>query len=278
MAISCKPLLDDEAAVRGYVELHETEARQTQLSLDAMPDAVHFMHRYLTVLDDLLRGEHECGAGANEGELACQLRLRLAVLSASTMKNSLDMALGGYYSPAFALVRHLLESWQVMAYLRVNPSASRQWFERPVGGLQPLLPNQQTMANRVRNPGPEFSQLRSNSLVIERLVARCNDGAHPSMLGMLASDIGRQDYGQLGGNFQGHFLRNWIDVASVSFALVINEISHTLQVDDQAREEIARIHTARNAWFESEHGESDTPPAKHVASAADASESTNQQS
>jgi hypothetical protein len=250
LPIAAKPMLAVEAPIAsGYVNLHETEAHQTLLSLEAMPEAVRVMYRYLTVYDGMMRREHDC-----DGDLACQLRLRLAAVAASTMKASLDLALAGYYSPAYALVRHLLETWQALAYLRINPSAARQWFS-PDGTRRARPPSRRRIANRVSQPGSGFEEMQANAQTVKRMIEKCHDGAHPSMLTMLQPEIGRDDYMQLGGNFQRRYLAEWMSHATAAFALVIHEVAHTIETDDQFAEDFGPIHAERSEWFAKEFPE-----------------------
>lgn len=219
-----------------------------------MPGAARCMYRYVTLFDGMLRGDLECSDDTQTQLISCQLRLRLAVTAVSSTKVSFDLALAGYYSQAFAILRHMLETWQVMAYLRVCPESWRLWYPSP-NGNPPNPPDQQTMANRLRRPGVGFPEIRTNALEVERLVRGCHAGAHPSILAMSQPETGVNSQMQLGGNFNRRYLRDWYSVATAASALLVHEIEFTVARDQWYKREFEELALARNAWFDAEHSD-----------------------
>src|SRR5688572_4256965 len=109
-------MLDGTAElVAGYEILHNQEAKYTAIALAELPDGIALWYRYLTLFDRTLRGEHESPFDERDDRhKAWHLRLRLSGVAVATAKLALDAALAGYYSQAYALLRHMLETWQQM--------------------------------------------------------------------------------------------------------------------------------------------------------------------
>jgi hypothetical protein len=132
-------------AIAGYRTLHLQEAKYTGIALANMPAEIAVWHRYLTLFNRTMRKEHVSPSeNRDDVRTAWGLQLSLASAASSSAKLILDATLAGYYSQAFALIRHMLETWQQMAYVRLNERAARQWFS-PDGIRNPKQSNQNTV-------------------------------------------------------------------------------------------------------------------------------------
>ena len=114
---ACKPVLNaPPEVVAGYRTLHLEEARYTGIALQCVPAEIAVWHRYLTLFNKTMRREHISLSGnQDDTHTSWGLRLSLASAAVASAKLTLDATLTGYYSQAFALIRHMLETWQQMA-------------------------------------------------------------------------------------------------------------------------------------------------------------------
>ena len=226
---ACKPMLDGTEEHRRLKALHEQEARYTEFALREMPDAVALWYRYLTLYDKALRREHESPSTFDDHHRAWDSRLRLASTAAATSKLALDAALAGYYSQAFALLRHMLETWQQMVYVRINPAAAQQWYS-PDGKRQPTEPLQSTIVNKLRKYGKQDRELGHNAAEIERQITYLHKGAHPSGLAAAQVETGKPGFLQLGANYDRRFLGHVMSKGIVAQALLVKELTASVPV------------------------------------------------
>src|SRR5215213_361898 len=148
-----------------------------------------------------MRREHiSLSANQDDAHTSWGLRLSLASAAVASAKLTLDATLAGYYSQAFALIRHMLETWQQMAYVRLNEPAARQWFS-PDGVREPHQPNQNTIARGIRRFGKSDPMVLHNLGTVENLMRDLNQGAHPTVLAVMQTDTPDPEQRRLGATF-----------------------------------------------------------------------------
>lgn len=246
----CKPVLRTSADIfSGYRRLHIQEAKYTDMALNVMPTETAVWYRYLTLLDQTMRREHESPFGPDsDAHVAWGLRLSLMSAAAATAKLALDATLAGYYSQGFALIRHLLETWLQMVYVRLNERGARQWFS-PDGTSPARQPSQNTVINGIKRLGKKESRLLENVAAAEQLLQRLNKGAHPSSLAVTQTDTNTPEFRQLGANFIPELFSETWSTGTVAIALLLHEIAATAPVDDKWWDEFHAIGEERTRCF-----------------------------
>lgn len=249
--VACKPMLEGTAElIAGYKAFHDQEGKYTAIALAEMPAPVATWYRYLTLYDRALRREHASPSTTlDDHHRAWDLRLRLASTAAATAKLALDGALAGYYAQAYALLRHLLETWQQLVYVRVNPAAARQWYS-PDGTRPPREPSAGTIANALRKQGTCDRELGRNAAAVAGLIVEFHKGAHPSGLAAAQPNTGKAGFLQLGANFDRRSLENVMSKGTAAMALLLHELARTVPVDDGWQDEFAAATEARSRWHE----------------------------
>ena len=136
-----RPLLPGSPEVEeGYYDLEEHERNQMHVAMLAHEDAVALWYRALT----LYRRAALLNWSISKDDFAELVQSQLLGLGVSSMKAALDMLMAGYYSLAFAVIRHMLESFVQFVYVIYESKAARQW-SKPKGGFV-LAPNTPRMA------------------------------------------------------------------------------------------------------------------------------------
>jgi hypothetical protein len=230
----------------GYRALHMHEAKYTAIALGNEPAEIAVWYRYLTLFDRTMRREHESPFDLDsDSHVAWGLRLSLTSAAAGTAKLALDATLAGYYSQAFALIRHLLETWLQMVYVRLNPSAAPQWFS-PDGVRKAQQPNQNTIINGIKRFGKQDWPLLHNVEEVSGLLRRLNEGAHPSALAVVQTDTDNPELRQLGANYNKELFEETWSMGTLALAMLLHEIAETVPPDEQYWDEFASIGADRS--------------------------------
>lgn len=227
----------------GYAALHDQEARNTAIALEKQSEFVAVWYRYLTLMDRALRGEHESVAAIPSADHdSWELRLRLLGTATASAKLCLDAALAGYYSQAFGLIRHMLETWKIMAYVRLVPQAAINWYPR--NGVPAQEPVPTTADKGIRTKGD--AQTKHNLSPVLGYIKRCDKGAHPSALALAQVETGHTQFLQMGATYVEQLAVEVMSLGTVSLALILDEVTQVVKVDSAWKEELDSATTARN--------------------------------
>jgi hypothetical protein len=113
---------------QGYRELDLSEERAVHFALEQLGDYAELWYRLIDLYVRGLRGvtivEDE------EAQKPWQARSELLGLALGNSKAALDMALAGYYSASYVLIRHLLETWEHVAFIRLEPDTAIAWYQQ----------------------------------------------------------------------------------------------------------------------------------------------------
>jgi hypothetical protein len=247
---ACKPVLNAPMdVIAGYRTLHLQEAKYTGIALAQMPAEIAVWHRYLTLFDRTMRREHiSPSVNQDDARTAWGLRLSLVSASAASAKLTLDAALAGYCSQAYALIRHMLETWLQMTYLRLNERAAQLWFS-PDGVRNPQQPNQNTITKGIRRFGKTDPVVLHNLNTVEKEISDLNKGARPTVLAVRQTNTPDPEQRQLGANFDPELFRRTWSIGTIALALLLQEIIQIVEVDmdwwsefDAIRVELSRLH------------------------------------
>jgi len=126
------PLLrGPDIVTEGYYEL---ESLERQAALEAMrqhPTPVALWYRALTLYYRGITGQFDFSDVADDTTwlLVRNLQAQLLGLGISSAKSSLDALLVGYYSVAFAAIRHMIESIVLFHYVNLRPIEALLWYD-----------------------------------------------------------------------------------------------------------------------------------------------------
>jgi hypothetical protein len=241
--------------VAGYRTLHLEEARYPGIALQCTPAEIAVWHQYLTLFNKTMRREHiSLSANQDDAHTSWGLRLSLASAAVASAKLTLDATLAGYYSQAFASIRHMLETWQQMAYVRLNEPAARQLFS-PDGVREPHQPNQNTIARGIRRFGKSDPVVLQDLGVVETEISNLKEGAHPTVLTVMQTVTADPEQLRLGATFNPDLFRRTWRIGIVALAPLLHEIVQIVQVDEDWWNEFGEIRAERSRLHDLAEGD-----------------------
>lgn len=126
---------DSFDVVEGYYLLEQAERGAMRAALARFPEPVTLWYGFLTSTRRALEGQHERSA-----EYANITRRELMTLGLSSSKAALDALLAGYYSIAFASIRHITECWCFSRYLVCHPEKHAAFYAPEPGKKKVKFP------------------------------------------------------------------------------------------------------------------------------------------
>jgi len=140
--------------VEGYYQLEAAERNQGMGTLGRHAEELFIWYRSLTLhYRAFLRGFHfDC---SDEELIAYGLRLQLLALSLNSSKAALDLLLAGYYSPAFAAIRHMIETLLLCRNVEAWPREAAAFYHpEPGKPTPPPRPKVKTMVAKLKRRYP----------------------------------------------------------------------------------------------------------------------------
>jgi hypothetical protein len=113
-------LVGPEDIIGGYYRLERLEREVGMRALVDHQAEVGIWYRLLTQQSEALARGFRFD-GTEEKRRAQGLRSQLIALSLTTSRAALDMLIAGYYSIAYAAIRHMIESWSISRFVEVWP-------------------------------------------------------------------------------------------------------------------------------------------------------------
>lgn len=181
------PLLHGpDETTEGYYQLEEIERAMAFEVLAIHREPVELWYRLLTLYYRGMKGEWDFSdaEGDDVRLMVWGLQSQLLGLGVSSAKAALDLLLAGYYSVAFAAIRHMLETFVQYSYVAVAPMEVVHWYEQP-GGLE--AQTQPPSCSRMVNAIKLHSQLGLQAPLYDEVYASWRlmcKGAHPSGQGI----------------------------------------------------------------------------------------------
>jgi hypothetical protein len=172
-----RPVLKvNDEVLQGYMALEREERRFTTHTLTQHREFVIVWYLHLTLFREAI-GAYRDRVATEAVSTAHILRLQFIAAAGGTAKLALDATLAGYYTQAFALVRHLFETWVRLEFLRLNPEGADRWYMGD-DGTPPQPPNEGTIHRYFRRhkeyPGKQLVEQ------IIGTIESLNVMAHPS--------------------------------------------------------------------------------------------------
>jgi hypothetical protein len=235
-ALAYKPILaGPQNAVRGYVVLHNQESKHVDIALQEMPNDAIAWYLCLTLMDDAIRREHESPEpGPSAGWYSWNFRLQLLATAIATSKSGLDAVLAGYYSQAYALQRHLLETWRLLAFSRTHPAEVHRWYPN-IDGSKNHPPNESKVMSSLYKLAKKNhdSTLVTNLDAVDNLIKQCNDGAHPSYLVVAQSRTENTGHSQMASGYQKDLAATTMNNGIAATMLVLSEAIHLIPLEPE---------------------------------------------
>ena len=170
--------------VEGY---HILEAMERNLKLEPFnrhPDSVVLWYRLLTLLHRAFAEGFE-GADAPDEEVdAFQVRAELLALGLTSSKAGLDLLLAGYYSPAYATIRHMIETVLFCRFIDMSPEKAGAFSasDTDPGKTKIRRPKARTVVAKLKQGYPNE---RSWFQCLYSAWENMSDGSHPSGIGIV---------------------------------------------------------------------------------------------
>lgn len=183
------PLLyGSEDVVEGYFELEKIERNVKLSAYRNHSEAVALWYRALTLYRRGMLGKWDFSQYADHSvELkAAGLQSQLLGLGVSSAKSALDDLLAGYYSLAFAAIRHMVESYIAFLYIAVDPSEYHLWYSDD-DGINRKTPRCKRMTDVLKG-SEELRKLGFTPEAIDKIYASWSlmaKGSHPTGEGIV---------------------------------------------------------------------------------------------
>lgn len=245
---ACKHVLPvPPDVIAGYQHLHTNEEIFNRKAIEAMPEAVASWYGYLAIFVTILKPDHECPD--QEDEQACtarMLRLHFAIAACGTSKIVLDLGLAGYYAQAYALMRHMFETWLQMVFLRLDPSVALAWMGTS-GDQHCHEPSYGRVLKGVKK-WTKHEGDKVNLATVESKINQLNKGAHPSRI--LVEQIRGDQPGVvwLASNLGLDRLTEAMDIGTIATALLLHEAGRLFELKDDFWARFEQLHQERVAW------------------------------
>lgn len=199
-------------------ELMRINCREETIA--AFPELVSIWQEYIGLMYQGMIGEH-----SYEVDTHRQIAARFLLVSMNTSATVLNCCLDGWNIQGLALTRHLLDSWQKVAYSKLHPETAAKWLS--VEGQPPSPPGQNTILKQLLK-----SRHKENAMVVERMYKSLNNFAHASSKMLAAHDTDRSDQLQLGPSFHAQHTLELFGQALPATALLVAEMANVFDVAD----------------------------------------------
>ncbi len=193
---------------------------------------IHFLDLYHRTIEAQNANPDMPKAASQAGAFALQLQFRLYALAGGTAKMVFDAACGGFYVQAYALCRHLLETWVRIVYVVAQPDMAAKWFDVKPDDPSHKPPKDNTMQTAIRR-SPRTKHAVSGLDMVIANIERYNDLAHPGekTLGQTVSI--HADTFQIGGNYNREFAIGALHEGAGALRILLQAWAHIVPQSDE---------------------------------------------
>lgn len=167
--------------VDGYCSLEQAERGIAMETLSRHTREVSLWYRGLKLFLDPFNGEWPLPDEEPAKELF-RLQVDILGLELSSAKVGLDTTLAGYYSMAFAAIRHMLEAATQITYMRVVSAETAPW------DVDAKVPRVRVMVNEIKRDLKKSGSSADEAELFEKLYeswALMSKGSHPTGVGLM---------------------------------------------------------------------------------------------
>ena len=203
--IAEKPILKiEDATMDGYRRLQDQEWDLRVTTFIELPDLVAVWIHYFDLYEHAIEARNadaaETTPTTQEEGYALQLQSRLFALTGGTGKLLLDAACAGLYYQAYALCRHLAESWITIAYVLARPDMAIRWFDERSDDPSHEPPKKSTMRNEIRKNARTKHMIEVLEMVHSN-IGRYDELSHPGPKTLEQTMTPQENRIQVGGHF-----------------------------------------------------------------------------
>lgn len=221
--LGCPPLnLGPPDLVEGYHALERMERTVGMGVIGEHAELVNVWYGFLTLYFRAYMSGLRPATGSREERTAWDLRSELLALGITSSKSALDLLLAGYYSPAYAVIRHMIETVVTCRYVENWPKEAAAFYRPESETLQhPPRPKSQMMISKLKRRYPD-EKLVFNGLY--RAWSNMSDGSHPSGIGIVQTRDLESDAGILGATYHPAMFRDGVRPGLITSLLLLREV------------------------------------------------------
>lgn len=238
-----KPMLPGpESAYRGYYELEAIERHVAATTLAQHRDEVDLWYRLLTLHRTALDKEFRYDSREDEW-MARSLCAQLIVLALAHSKAALDLLIVGYYSIAFAAIRHIIESWLYCQYVNVMPAEAAAFYA-PAGGEDPT---HQRKVKTVVAQLKKRARDKAEAEVFQQAYGSweiMSSGSHPSGIGIIQTVASSGKHGVLGPTYSPSLARDGLHHGLGAVMVMVHEAADFMQLEPTWKNRLAEVESA----------------------------------
>lgn len=256
------PFHTNDDVIRAYnlLELAERGAREAAQSRH--PEAIRLWLQCITLFHSAFSKEYSFEPIEDpESRRSVSVRLDLLGLAGSTAKPALDNLWTGYYSPAYGMLRGLLETWRRSVFVRLSPAEALPYFELPEES--PI--GEDGLPRKGRGGAPSLEKIeaafashgtereRKTLLEINAGITHMHPGAHPSAEGMLQV-LGEQDSDErhFGPTYRRSLCAFGFRWGLLAQLCLLDEVARTVDQDSAWLMELHAIDARFRGWLKSD--------------------------
>lgn len=237
----------------GYYDLERLERAFTLQALGEQRDAVGLWYRILTLYQRGVMGtwDHPVPNAGKDALTVWGLQGQLLGLGVSSAKASLDMLLAGYYSMAYAGIRHMLETFVQFLYVEVCPDEAKLWYRQP-GGLkaQAKTPRCTKMIDTIK-AHPDLDTTSNKVQIWDEIYDSwllMSKGSHPTGQGITQTIGDGQGKFVIGSTYDDELSAVGFDHGLFAILLLAQALSWVRPQDEAWRTELASLWNKVSAW------------------------------
>lgn len=235
----------DDTNLAGYLKLHELEEEFTRIAFHVFREGFDVWNEILSTFKDLLFNTYTIEEGSLESTLAKRMSLQFASVAVGTSKMIFDGCANGYYTQCLALTRQLLETWKVIAYLELDPSASESLNQR-IGGEEPRRFDRTKMNNELAQStkfGEVYAAVGQHMEVLHK-------HTHPTWAAFAQTASASDGFIVIGANFIPPLAITVIDQATFASLIILQQLVGTLrQNDEEWQRRVGGVLQMRETWM-----------------------------
>lgn len=266
------PLLyGPDEVTEGYYLLEELERAMSLEALSTHREPAEIWYRFLTLYRRGMTGEWDF-SNAEDDDVKRQvwgLQSQLLGLGVSSAKAALDMLLAGYYSMAFAAIRHMLETFVQYCYVAVTPMEAVRWYEQPGGpDAQAQTPGCKRMLDVIK----QNSQLGLHASFYDSIYDSwklMSKGSHPSGQGITQTRTSDEAKLLFGATYHEKLCLAGFDHGLYAVDKLLHALVSLREQSDEWKLQFTAVRTKTTAWRaamrarEDGSDESKTRPSDH---------------
>ena len=170
--------------VEGYYTLETLERNLKHEPVNRHPESVDLWYRLLTALYRAFTEDFRFSDGADDKLTALQVRAELLALSLTSSKAGLDLLLAGYYSPAYATIRHMIETGLFCRFIDMNPGEVGAFYASETDPAKTKIP-QPNVSTVVRQLKQGYPNERKWFESLHKGWRHMSNGSHPTAIGIV---------------------------------------------------------------------------------------------